>query len=98
MPPKPEATDVLNRDFLDIRCRLLDLAAALDRIDRAGAPQAAQGDPRMAKIGRALAVLADGGADRAARVQQIFSQPYEEGWLAQWGGMGSAEAGGRPRS
>ena len=29
------AAEVLNRDFLEIRARILDLAAALDRVDRA---------------------------------------------------------------
>ena len=34
----------LDREFLGVRCRLIELAASLDRIDRAGG---ASDDPRM---------------------------------------------------
>jgi hypothetical protein len=84
MTPARIAIDSLNRDYLEMRSRLLDLAAALDRIDTAGSPQAARSDPRMTKLLAGLRVLADGNGDRAERVQRVFSQPYEEGWLAQW--------------
>jgi hypothetical protein len=84
MPPKPDAIDVLNQDYLDMRSRLLDLAAALDRIDRAAQRESAAADPRMARIARALQLLGDGHPDRAERVQRLFSHPYEEGWLGQW--------------
>ncbi len=30
-----DATEVLDRDFLEARCKILELAATLDRIDRA---------------------------------------------------------------
>lgn len=60
----------LDQDFLGIRCRLIELAAAFDRIDRHGG---AADDPRMAQIRESLAILADGRADRAVRVQMTFS-------------------------
>jgi len=31
----PTALDIFNREFLTIRCRLIDLAAAIDRVGRA---------------------------------------------------------------
>jgi hypothetical protein len=67
----PTAIDVLDRDFLSIRCRLIELAAALDRIDRA--QRSAAGDPRLAQIRRSLEILAGPAADRAERVQMEFS-------------------------
>ena len=75
----PTAAEVLDREFLGIRARILDLAAALDRIDRAGA--VAAGDVRMTRIGKGLEVLLrPAGADRAEHVQQAFSLPYQANW------------------
>jgi hypothetical protein len=62
----------LDREFLGIRCRLIELAASLDRIDRAGGPAA--DDPRMAQIRRSLEVLAAHAPDRAEQVQMVFSK------------------------
>jgi hypothetical protein len=62
----------LDREFLGIRCRLIELAASLDRIDRAGGPTA--DDPRMAQIRRSLEVLAAQAPDRAEQVQMVFSK------------------------
>ena len=79
MPPVATAAEVLDREFLGIRARILDLAAALDRIDRAGTMAA--GDLRMARIVKGLEVLlGPSGADRAERVQQAFSLPYQANW------------------
>lgn len=84
MTPTRTAIDSLNRDFLDMRSRLLDLAAALDRVDGAQEPHVARGDPRMSKLLEGLRILAEGRPERAERVQKVFSQAYEEGWLSQW--------------
>ncbi|MGA2619273.1 MAG: hypothetical protein ABSF26_16820 [Thermoguttaceae bacterium] len=72
-PPQP-----LDRDFLTIRARLVELAAALDRIDRAGGGAAA--DSRLDKIRQSLDVLGGPTSNRAAEVQMIFSLPYSEDW------------------
>jgi hypothetical protein len=82
------AKSVLDREFLELRARILELGAALDRLDRAGGPP--QDDPRLAAIARALEVLrakdADGAdADRAEQVQMIFSIPYDEAWRTTLG-------------
>ncbi len=75
LPPPPQPLD---RDFLTIRARLVELAAALDRIDRAAGGAAVDG--RLDKIRQSLAVLAGAGPNRAADVQMIFSLPYAEDW------------------
>jgi hypothetical protein len=67
----PSAADVLDRDFLSMRCRLIELAAALDRIDRGDG--SATGDPRLAQIRRSLEILAGLSPGRAERVQMEFS-------------------------
>jgi hypothetical protein len=68
----------MDREFLGIRCRLIELAAALDRIDRASDASAA--DPRLVQIRRSLEVLLAAAPHRAERVQAEFSLPYDEHW------------------
>jgi len=76
------AADVLGRELLEIRAKLLEIGAALDRVDRAeGGAQLTQGrDPRLARIHRALAVLGADQSERAEQIQLIFSLPYQEDW------------------
>ena len=74
----PTAEAVLQREFLTTRCLLVDLAAALDRVDRAEGPVA--DDPRWATIRRSLGILAEESDGRARRVQEAFSLPYDAHW------------------
>ena len=75
-----DAPEVLNREFLDVRARLLQIAAALDRLDRAEGSLAA--DSRPQKIHLALTILAGPAPDRAEQIQLVFSRPYEANWKA----------------
>ena len=77
--PLPSRT-ALDAYFLEARCRLLDLAAILDRIDRGPGSEELEGDPRLARIRQALEVLHDPHGDRAERIQQIFSLAYDPKW------------------
>ena len=83
MPIATDAVERLNRDFLGIRARLVELAAALDRIDRGNGSVAA--DPRMEQIRRSLAVLSGQQSERTEQIQTIFSLPYEADWRARYG-------------
>jgi hypothetical protein len=74
------ADKALDAYFLEARSRLLDLAAILDRIERGGEADGVGDDPRLTRIRQAIDVLAEGGDDRAERVQQIFSLPYDPNW------------------
>jgi len=74
------AADMLDREFLEIRCRLLDIAAAMDRIDRAEGAQAVRAHPRVARLSEAAGILVDGQPERAKRVQMLFSDPYDPAW------------------
>ena len=65
--------EVVDRYFLEHRAKLIDLAAFLDRIDRAGDPHEKERDYRIAGLHRAINVLCDGKTDRAARVLSVFS-------------------------
>lgn len=77
------ASDVLERDFLEIRSKILDLAAALDRLDRASDRPGIEADPRLGRIREALGLLGRTDPTRAEAVQLLFSDPYEEGWRAK---------------
>ncbi|MFV0444066.1 MAG: hypothetical protein ACK5Q5_10895 [Planctomycetaceae bacterium] len=78
--PTMTAQQVLDRHFLEIRCELLNLAAALDRIERHAEADQARTDPRMADIRQGLEILSREGDDRAERIQILFSDLYREGW------------------
>jgi hypothetical protein len=72
------APEVLSREFLDVRSRILDVAAAFDRLTRSEGTVA--DDPRYARLREALQAVLDTNEDRAERVQMIFSRAYDEGW------------------
>ena len=74
------ADEILERTFLEIRARVLEVAAALDRIERADDDNHAAADPRVQNLHRAIEVLNTEGFDRAERVQMIFSDEYQTGW------------------
>ena len=83
MPIPLSANEVLDREFLAARAKLIELAAILDRIDRAEGDAA--GDARLAQIRQSFELLATAtsdqeGPNRAERVQTIFSLPYDEAW------------------
>ena len=82
MPIPMTAGEVLDREFLAARAKLIEVAAILDRIDRAEGDTA--GDARLDQIGRSLHVLAGETSDRAEQIQSIFSLPYEDDWQAKF--------------
>ena len=63
--------------FMEHRVQVLELAAFLDRLDRARELDAAD-DFRLRSIREALAVLSGGDGSRVERVQMIFSDPRSE--------------------
>ncbi|GAC1471192.1 MAG: hypothetical protein NVSMB9_17070 [Isosphaeraceae bacterium] len=77
--------DVLNRDFLEMRCRVIDIAASLDRLDRAPRPGSEAPDPRIAQLRQALEALLEPGPGRTETIQRIFSREYESGWRQYFG-------------
>lgn len=86
MPPLPSlqtAERVLARHYLEIRCQLLDIAGALDRIDRADNTEGISNDPRMRKLQEGLTILQSSGPGRAERIQMLFSDEYLSGWQSR---------------
>jgi hypothetical protein len=74
------AEAILERHFLDMRAKLIDLAATFDRIERSEDTMDIASDDRMTKLHQAAAILNDGQAERAARIQMLFSDPYDPDW------------------
>lgn len=67
---------VLDRYFPEVRAWLIQIAAVLDRADRAQSH--ADPDVRLELFEQSLDVLADKGApDRAERILRIFSDPVD---------------------
>ena len=64
---------VLDLYFMDARCKLIDLAAFMDRLDRASGTE----DFRMTEFRKALREL-DAKADRAEKVLLALSDPTSE--------------------
>lgn len=74
------ATEILDNDFPSVRHRILDIAAALDRMDRGESIGELRRDPRTEQMHAALAILTESETGRAARVQAAFSRPYDPNW------------------
>ena len=69
--------ELIDEYFIETRHRVIEIAAYLDRLDRAGDP-ATESDFRSRALREAIAVLCDGSFPRADRIQMIFSDPTTE--------------------
>ena len=75
-----DAEAVLTREQFKIRAKLIEIAASLDRIDRANGE--VDDDPRMMEIRKSLEVLSgsNGDSNRAAEIQMIYSRTFDAEW------------------
>jgi hypothetical protein len=69
---------VMQEYFIENRTRVLELAAFLDRLERASDGVSPVADFRMAALQRALTVLASNDPDKLGQIQLIFSDPTTE--------------------
>ena len=70
----PSGQDYLDEQFLQMRARVLSLAADLDRIERAdGGASLLERDQRIQKLRRAMKIVLDERTNRAEQVQMLFS-------------------------
>ena len=74
------SAEILDRQFLEIRCELLNVAAALDRLERAAGFADLSNDPRVKNIQAGLRILLESGSDRAEHLQMQFSDQYVSDW------------------
>jgi hypothetical protein len=70
----PNGQEFLEAQYLQMRARILSLAADLDRIERAaGGAALLEADPRVQKLRRAMKLVLDERHNRAEQVQMLFS-------------------------
>lgn len=70
----PDAREQLDRQYLEMRWRILSLAADLDRVERlAGGAELIATDPRIANLRACVQELLSPKPGRAERVQTILS-------------------------
>ncbi len=72
------APEILDREFFEIRAKLLEVAASFDRLDRGD--ESVLDDPRMNLIRQAINILTSGREGRAEELQLLFSREYEDDW------------------
>jgi hypothetical protein len=77
---KTEASSqaALDYEYLPLRAKILEIAATLDRLQRA--PGDLSGDSRLAQLREGIELLSDEQPGRAERVQLVFSRPYDDHW------------------
>jgi hypothetical protein len=75
--------EVFDQEFLPIRAKLLEVAASLDRLDRASG--ALTSESRITQVHAAIQVLLRPVSDRAEKIQLVFSRPFEDDWREKLG-------------
>lgn len=76
------AQDILNREYLEMRAKILELAASFDRLDRADGN--VEGDARVSQLSEGIKILQSSDPGRAERVQMLFSRSYTDDWREQF--------------
>lgn len=79
-PVTLDAETILTREQFKIRAKLIEIAAILDRIDRADGE--VNHDVRMLEIRKSFEVLSGENSDggRAAQIQMIYSKEFDPQW------------------
>ncbi len=77
------AQEVLADEFLVARCKILELAATLDRIERAAG--SAEESRNMQLLSQGLKVLCDDEVEKAKRIQLLMSREYDPTWRKVYG-------------
>ncbi len=78
---------IVAETFLEVRAKLLEVAATLDRIDRSSRDEPLDSPAKQKRelLGQAIAIVASADPNRAEQLQQLFSRPYEEDWRKTMG-------------
>ena len=82
MSLEPTAQQVLEREYLPMRAKILEIAASLDRIQRAEDKRS--DTSQLQQIRTAIDTLLQQEPGRAERVQLLFSRSYEQNWREQF--------------
>ncbi len=77
------ASEVLDQEYLVARAKILELAAILDRLDRAEGK--VNGNSRYELLREGISILQQPDCGRAERLQLLFSRPYQPAWRDEFG-------------
>ncbi|QDV62886.1 hypothetical protein [Crateriforma conspicua] len=75
-----DAKTILNESYLEVRSKMLEIAAALDRMQSAPGGDGLGDSDKRIQLDQAIEILASDDPDRAARLQFLFSRPYDAQW------------------
>lgn len=70
----PNKKDILDLHFMDARCKLIDVAAFLDRMER----HSGEADFRLSAFKRAIPILLSDNSGRAKAILESFSDHSTE--------------------
>ena len=76
------AREVLDHEFLEIRAKILELAAFFDRLEQADSSDLPA--EKLDLLRQGCGLLNDSEPDKAARVQLLFSREYDPEWRKQF--------------
>ncbi|GIX00067.1 MAG: hypothetical protein KatS3mg111_3399 [Pirellulaceae bacterium] len=77
------ADEILKQEFLEVRAKLLEIGAFFDRLHRAGNEPLS--DQQLDLLRQGCRLLNDEEPEKAARLQLLFSRPYDQDWRSEWG-------------
>ena len=77
------ASQTLEREYLAMRAKVLELAASFDRIQRSEG--GGNADVRWKKLEQGVRILLESEEGRAERVQLLFSREYSKAWREGFG-------------
>ncbi|RMF39299.1 MAG: hypothetical protein D6753_14120 [Planctomycetota bacterium] len=73
---------VLDQEFLQVRAKILELAAFFDRLELA--EPGAVDQRQLALLQQGCAILNDDEGEKAKRVQMLFSREYNPQWRQEF--------------
>ena len=80
------AEQVVEQEFLQVRAKILEIAAFFDRLDSENAHGVSSTTAeRLALLRAGCEFLLDSENDKAARLQLLFSRKYDEQWRTAMG-------------
>jgi hypothetical protein len=75
------AEQIVEQEFLQVRAKILEIAAFLDRLEPKSASSLSRtNEERLKRLRTACELLLDSESDKAARVQLLFSRKFDEQW------------------
>lgn len=79
------AEQVVEQEFLQVRAKILEIAAFYDRLETEDAQLSEANQQRLKLLDAGCQLLLDSESNKASRVQLLFSRQYDESWRKTMG-------------